>query len=73
MNKIIHGKITKNKYYEIQLATWEATKYFSFNIVWSYKGDHCGFTIDIEIYKLNLNATIYDTRHWDYDKDCFVG
>jgi hypothetical protein len=67
----LHGKIYKNKYWELEtyLTTFISIFYFSIN--WSIKGDHAGFSINIEIFKWAFSFKIYDNRHWNWNENRF--
>lgn len=41
----------------------------SFN--WDWKRDHAGVHIDVTLFGISFAATLYDVRHWDYEKDCW--
>jgi hypothetical protein len=45
---------------------------FNIKLAWSRKCDHAGIIFDIEILGLDFEIYLYDTRHWDYDNDCWV-
>ena len=62
-------KLSKNKTLELQSGTWEYWSYFDFVLRWDRHTDHAGFLLDIEILGLYFIFTIYDNRHWDYEKD----
>lgn len=57
----------KNKFWEIQIATFDEGPYFNFKIEWSRNCDHAGFVFLLEIHKFMFDFKIYDDRHWDYD------
>jgi hypothetical protein len=61
-------QVSKHKFIEIEANVWkENCKIFQFNIDWTQKCDHAGFSIDLEFFELAFSFTIYDHRHWDYD------
>ena len=45
--------------------------FISFDIDWSRKCDHAGFRFSLIILGLMIHFNIYDTRHWNYDKNEF--
>jgi hypothetical protein len=59
-------------------------KYFEFEILrdnyylfeaeakWTTKRDHAGIKIIIGIFGYAIGATIYDNRHWDTKKNCWI-
>lgn len=42
---------------------------FNVGLDWTRRTDHAGFTFDVSLLWLIIHTTIYDTRHWDYDKE----
>ncbi len=64
-------KIAKNKAFEIQFGKWpwEDSGYFDFSFRWNKKCDHAGISLSFEIFGLHLYFQLYDTRHWDDDKN----
>jgi hypothetical protein len=56
---------TKHKYINFQIG-WnrESTNIFYFNLQWSYKVDHAGFSINFDLGKFYLILETYDNRHW---------
>jgi len=58
---------TKFKMFEVELLYYPR-KFLSFQINSSYKCDHAGFGIEIGLLGYTVSATIYDTRHWNYDE-----
>ena len=59
-----------NKFWELQLEKWENwTNYFEFYLKFDRHCDHAGFRFYIEISGYSINFRIYDSRHWDYEKN----
>lgn len=75
MKLYLTRKLSKNKAFELESFFWKdmsnLSNYFNFWIEWSYKGDHAGFTINLEILTFYFNFKVYDIRHWDYDNNCY--
>lgn len=46
--------------------------WFSFLLSWSKTGDHCGFELNIWIYKWMFFLSIPDCRHWNYKEHRFM-
>lgn len=42
-----------------------------FHIKLSRECDHAGFYFSVILLGLNLMFDFYDTRHWNYENDCF--
>lgn len=62
------GLINAHKAWE-----FEVTRY-SYDLIkvqftWSLKRDHAGPTLELALFGFNVTAKIYDTRHWDYEKN----
>lgn len=36
---------------------------------WDWKRDHAGIHVDVTLFGVSFAATLYDIRHWDYEKD----
>lgn len=64
-----HGILTQNKAWEIQLLKTDCLLAAVVDI--STKQDHAGINIELGLFGYEINATIYDTRHWDSDRDCW--
>jgi hypothetical protein len=53
---------------------WEFNAYRTHYIIdasvrYTYKGDHAGLQLTAGLFGYSLEFSIYDTRHWDYDKN----
>lgn len=42
------------------------------NIRKNKRQDHAGFNFNLSIFGLDFTYRKYDTRHWNYDNDCWV-
>ena len=56
-----------NKFWELQITTDFDGPYFNFQVNWTKKCDHAGFTFLIGIHKFLFDFKIYDVRHWNYE------
>lgn len=73
--------IIKNKWLEIGAGLMSDRHYFyfrfnfleliNFDMKWSRKSDHAGFRLYLTISGLYFGASTYDTRHWDYENECW--
>ena len=66
-------RITKNKNIEIQFARWNKLLDLinvEFNIQPSGH-DHAGANFDLTLLHYYFMIQLYDTRHWDYDNNCW--
>jgi hypothetical protein len=60
-----HGKISENKYWEIELVK-DRERILSFEFSLSWRGrDHAGINLNLGILGFELAGRIYDVRHWD--------
>ena len=62
----------ENKFWELQITNSFEGPYFNFQCQWTKKQDHAGFQFLIEIHKFMFDFKVYDTRHWDWDNNCYV-
>lgn len=64
-------KLTKNKAYGIEL-TYNSTSLVSLELSFSWRGhDHAGPSIELGLFGWCIHLHIYDTRHWNYEKNCW--
>lgn len=80
MKKFIHLHlwlipfVSLNKYFELsfQILT-EMCEWFTLSIVYREKQDHPGLYFIFSFLKLfYIEFSIYDNRHWDAEKNCFM-
>jgi len=61
-----------NKYWDFQLTYCEKIERFLYiNLNWNRHSDHAGFNLGFEILWFSIYFNIYDSRHWDYDNNCW--
>lgn len=68
----VDKKITKNKAFEFELGKdtdWDMYDVFQINFQWLWKADHAGPRFRLSIARWHLGVSIYDIRHWDYEKN----
>ena len=67
-------KITKNKYFEIQIGHWSGLQeIFDFTLDARFRGrDHAGATFDLTILWFYVMFKLYDRRHWDHDANTWM-
>jgi hypothetical protein len=64
-------KILKNKVWEIEILEYTDIL-FKFQLSYSVRGiDHPGLRLSFGLVNIEFNFRVYDTRHWDYENDCF--
>jgi hypothetical protein len=63
-------KIFKNKNLEIEFYKHSSLLGFSVNFN-PIARDHGGFRFDIELLGYTFDFNLYDSRHWDYENNCW--
>ena len=69
-----HGDFFKipNKHWEFQAEKWpDWTTYFDAHISLSRNCDHAGLRLGFEICGCFVEFQIYDSRHWDHEKNAW--
>lgn len=64
------GLISKHKAWEFEVTRYSydvAKIYFE----WSARCDHAGPKAEISLLGYSVSFQIYDTRHWNYDNNCW--
>lgn len=62
-------KITAHKAVEFQVSSHMGSDFLEFNIDLSWSGeDHAGPRIMLCVVGFYMSASLYDTRHWNYQK-----
>lgn len=64
------GNISKNKAWEIQVCRDSSLFSVSFNL--TFRQSHAGLFIGLGLFGYDVLVNIYDVRHWDHDKDCWM-
>lgn len=54
-----------NKYWEVQIDSFEWTTLFDLEIDWSSRQDHAGLNVSITLLGIFFAAQVYDSRHWN--------
>jgi hypothetical protein len=64
-------KLTTYKFFEIQTFI-DAEHLFQFELDLRLSGrDHAGPSVEVVFLCLGLTLKIYDSRHWDYEENCW--
>ena len=58
------GRITKNKWWEIEIL--KTDNLFRFEFQYTIRQDHAGTSIELGLLGWEFHANIHDSRHWDY-------
>lgn len=58
-----------NKNLEINCVIPEECVYFSILANWTRKCDHAGVRFELSLGIVEFEINLYDSRHWDYDKN----
>jgi len=61
-----------HKYFEFEILR-DNYYLFELELTRTKKRDHAGINIYLGIFGYSLSAKFYDDRHWDYQKDCWIG
>jgi hypothetical protein len=60
----------KNKFWELQIM--EDASLIAVELDCTLFRDHAGLTLEVGLLGYSVNFKIYDNRHWDTEKDCWV-
>jgi hypothetical protein len=63
-----YGKITKNKAWEIQ-HYYDSHSILLMELSYTIRESHAGLKLFVGIFGYTIHFQIYDTRHWDYEKN----
>lgn len=68
---IQHWRLSEHKSLEIQLAWWDRKDTLGrIEVDAPLRGqDHAGIRIEIGLLGLDLMLNLYDSRHWDYERE----
>jgi hypothetical protein len=61
----------KNKFFEIQFIN-DNENLLNFQFKWTRRYDHAGVKLELGLFGYELVVQLYDSRHWDYDKNDWV-
>lgn len=62
-------KITKHKAWEFQ--AYRSNVIFEKGLYITTRQDHAGIKLEFGVLTFSFVLQIYDTRHWNYDKNCW--
>lgn len=60
----------KNKFWEIQVIENDNLLRVEFNF--TTQQDHAGVVFELGLLGYEIHFSIYDSRHWDYDNNCWM-
>ena len=66
----VSGQLFENTAWELE-HTYYSGSLFDIDISWSIREDHAGFEICLGMFGYGVHFHIYDTRHWDYEKNAW--
>ena len=66
----VSGLITKHTAWELE-HYYDAWTLFELACSYSVRTDHAGLKLSFCLIGYTIGFTIYDTRHWDYEKNCW--
>lgn len=58
----------KHKYFEFQLMR-DSEYLLNFNFDWKTKCDHAGVKFELGLFGYSIVFYLYDSRHWNYEKN----
>jgi len=62
-----------NKIFEIDLSTGIYNgNIININVEFNKNCDHAGFHFKIAFFSIFFSVEIYDSRHWDFDKNDYI-
>ena len=67
----VHGRIGKHWSWEFE-HTYYSTLLVDIEMRWSRCTDHAGFDFTFGLFGYGVHFRIYDTRHWDYEKNAYT-
>lgn len=59
----------ENKYWELEIL--RTSTILNLYVGFTTRRDHAGFNFNIGLFGREIVFTVYDCRHWDYEKDCW--
>lgn len=62
-----NGLLPKHKAWEFN--GYRTNHLFNVGFKLNFKGDHAGLQIELGLLGRSLEFSVYDTRHWNYEKD----
>ncbi len=65
-----NGLLPKHKAWEFNGYRTHQLVNISFRL--TFKGDHAGLQLELGLAGLGIEFGVYDTRHWDYENNCWV-
>jgi hypothetical protein len=66
----IHGLIGANKAWELE-HTYYSGSLLDVDISLSVREHHAGFEITVGLFGYGIHFHIYDTRHWNYERNSY--
>lgn len=61
--------VSKNKAFEF--SVYSTNQIIAINTSLSVTGDHAGLMFEFGLLGFSIEFNFYDTRHWDYDNNCW--
>jgi len=67
----ISGLLGYNKAWELE-HNYYSGSLFDIDVSFSIREDHAGFDFTLGLFGYGVHFHIYDTRHWDYEKNAYT-
>ena len=64
------GTLNPHTVWEFEVIRYSRTL-FEVAFEWTVRTDHAGPHIELGLFGYTVSARIYDTRHWDHNKNCW--
>ena len=65
-----YKKLSKNKYFEFE-GFYDNYYYFKLELSLTYKRDHAGLSLNVNLFCYDITMSLHDCRHWDYPNNCW--
>ena len=66
----VHGRITKNKMWELE--HYRCSNLIEFELNFTTRRDHAGLEFTVGLLGYNIHANVYDRRHWNTDTNSWM-
>jgi hypothetical protein len=65
-------QLSAHKHLEVQLTWFDWQTLVEFKLLTHWRGrDHAGPSVSVTLLGLMFNISMYDSRHWNYDDNCW--
>jgi hypothetical protein len=64
-----HGLVSQYKAWE--LNGYRTHYLIELSLRLNIRGDHAGVNLELGLFGYSIELALYDTRHWDYENNCW--